>query len=275
VDPDLAALAGGLGARLVGIDGIVGVTIGGSVAAGTASEGSDLDLGLYYRGRPDVAALRALAADVADAPVEVTEPGAWGPWVDGGAWLLVGGRAVDWIYRDVDRVEQAWADCQRGETTCAHQVGHPLGFWSHAYAGEVALATIVEDPTGQLAAIQAAARVYPPELRRRLVAGLWEARFSLDIAAKAAPRGDISYVAGCLFRTFGLAAQALCAHGGRWLTNEKGALAIAAALDTSPPDFEGRTGALFAALSPSAAVLAVTIEQARAMLDEVDAAVSR
>src|SRR3712207_8687536 len=45
----------------------------------------------------------------------VTAPGGWGPWVDGGGWLTIDGSAVDWIYRDLDRVERSWEDAARSE----------------------------------------------------------------------------------------------------------------------------------------------------------------
>lgn len=61
-------------------------------------------------------ALRALADDVADDPVEVMVPGGWGPWVNGGAWLTIQGQRVDWIYRDLQRVHEVW----RGKAGVGH-----------------------------------------------------------------------------------------------------------------------------------------------------------
>ena len=62
----------------------------------------------------------------------VTDPGAWGPWVDGGAWLRIDDTAVDWIYRNVDRVRVrvCWqqAQAQAGRFAFHAQVGHPLGW---------------------------------------------------------------------------------------------------------------------------------------------------
>jgi len=34
--------------------------------------------------------------------------------VDGGGWLRIAGAAVDWIYRDLDRVHAAWVDARAG-----------------------------------------------------------------------------------------------------------------------------------------------------------------
>ncbi|WP_371099387.1 nucleotidyltransferase domain-containing protein, partial [Streptomyces sanglieri] len=71
-----------MAARLTAVPGIRAVALGGSRARGTHRPDSDWDLGLYYRGTPDVAALTALATEVQGSPVEVAGPGGWGPWVD-------------------------------------------------------------------------------------------------------------------------------------------------------------------------------------------------
>ncbi|NUR91426.1 MAG: nucleotidyltransferase domain-containing protein, partial [Nonomuraea sp.] len=141
--------------ELAQVPGVVGVTLGGSRARGTALPGSDVDLGLYYRGGLDTGALRALAFELTGERVEVTEPGGWGPWVDGGAWLRVDGTPVDWIYRDLDRVSAVWDDCRAGRFTVGQQNGHPLGFYSHVYAGELALGQVLADPTGELGKLKA------------------------------------------------------------------------------------------------------------------------
>ena len=115
-------------------------------------------------------------------------------------WLHIGGIAVDWIDRDLDRVHRSWDDAQAGRFDVHLQIGHPLGGPDFMYAGEVALGVILADPSGEITALQEGARRYPPLLRDALVAGLWEASFGIDIARKAVTRGDTAYVAGCLIR---------------------------------------------------------------------------
>jgi hypothetical protein len=95
-----------------------------SRARGTHTPESDYDLGVYYRGRLDTGRLAALAREVAGPAARVTEPGEWGPWVDGGGWLTIDGVAVDWIYRDVDRVRKAWQDAEHGRYAFHSQAGH-------------------------------------------------------------------------------------------------------------------------------------------------------
>ncbi|MET8834703.1 nucleotidyltransferase domain-containing protein [Micromonospora sp. NPDC004540] len=255
--------------RLCAVGGVVAVALGGSRARGEHRPDSDWDVGLYYRGALDVAALRALAASVADGEVALTAPGGWGPWVDGGGWLRVGGVPVDWIYRDLDRVHAVWAECRAGRYTVGAQAGHPLGFYSHAYAGEVALGRVLGDPTGELTALRAQTQAYPPALGEALVAGGWEAGFLLDGAAKGAAAGDAGYVAGCLFRAVGVLVQALHGRAGCWLVNEKGMIASAGRLPGTPPDFAPRAQALLGGVGRTPQELARTLADARRLVAEV------
>jgi predicted nucleotidyltransferase len=80
--------------HLTRVAGVVGVTLGGSRARGDADAASDVDLGVYYRDGLDLAAVRRLAADL-DPAATVSGRGGWGPWVDGGAWLVVDGTPGD------------------------------------------------------------------------------------------------------------------------------------------------------------------------------------
>lgn len=261
-----------LARELARIRGVVAVALGGSRARGTHRPDSDVDLGLYYRGDVDVAALRTLAARVADAPVEVTPPGGWGPWVDGGGWLTVAGQRVDWIYRDLDRVHQVWADCRAGRYQIGVQAGHPLGFYSYGYAGEVALCRILTDPSGELSTLRDHARDYPAPLGDALVAGLWEAGFATDLARYGATRDDPAYAAGCLFRAVGVACHALHGYARQWLINEKGMVAATGRLPVAPPGFAERAHAVLAAVGDTPERIERTVEAASALVSEVVAA---
>jgi predicted nucleotidyltransferase len=256
--------------RLADVDGVVGVCLGGSRARGTHSPGSDFDLGLYYRPPLDTAALRLLAAELTGEPVEVTEPGGWGPWVDGGGWLIIDGHHVDWIYRDLDRVHRVWQQCQAGRFEIGTQPGHPLGVYSHAYAGEVALGRVLADPGGELRTLQEQTRLYPEPLRAALIHNArWEAPFILAGARKGAARGDAFYVAGCLFRAVGLLVHALHAHARCWVLNEKGAVRSAGELAIAPTEFAGRAHLLFATLGTTPDTLGAALDAADRLVAEV------
>jgi predicted nucleotidyltransferase len=228
-DDQLRALA----LRLIEVPGIVGVLLGGSRARGEHEPASDVDLGLYYEFSLDVAVLGDLLREVAGEGAKVTQLGEWGPWVDGGAWLTLSGYALDWIYRDLNRVRGEWDDAKEGRYRFNAQIGHPLGVPDFAYAGGVALGVILADPSGQLTELQTTTSHYPPALGDALINGLWEASFAVELARKAASRSDTAYVAGCLFRALELCAHALYGRDGRWLINEKGAVASAAQLSCS------------------------------------------
>lgn len=268
-DESLAEMA----RQLASVGGVVAVALGGSRARGTHRPDSDTDLGLYYRGEIDLAALRALAATVTGAAVDVTEPGAWGSWVNGGAWLTIRGARVDWIYRDLDRVHRIWNDCRDGRYQVGIQAGHPLGYYSHVYAGEVALCRVLADPTGELADLQAQTRHYPDALRDALIRGLWEADFVAHGARYGATGVDPTFAAGCLFRAIGIACHALHGHARQWLTHEKGMVASAGRLPGAPPRFAEQAHALLASVGASASEIAATVARAETLIAEVRAAV--
>lgn len=261
-----------LAERLVGVGGVVAVTLGGSRARGEHRPDSDVDLGLYYRPPLDVAALRALAAGTADEVTGVFEPGDWGPWVHGGAWLRYDDLPVDWIYRPLDRVHEVWRDCRQGRYEIGFQVGHPLGFYSHGYAGEVALSRVLADPTGELSALREQTREYPEALGEALVAGAWEAEFAIINAGHGA---DPSYTAGCLFRAVGVLAQALHGRYRRWVVNEKGLVDRAGRLAGAPAGFAARAHRLLGSIGTSRDELAATLAAARELVADTDTALGR
>jgi hypothetical protein len=253
-----------LPSRLASVGGVVGVVLGGSRARGTHRPDSDIDLGLYYEDALDVPALQALADEVSDERCAVTGPGGWGPWVDGGAWLSIGGQRVDWIYRDLHRVRVVWGDCLAGSYQVSFQVGHPLGFYSHAYAGELALSRVLADPSGVLEALAEQTRSYPAPLGEALVKGLWEADFAIRLAGYGVVGADPTYTAGCLFRMVGIACHALHGRAGHWLVNEKGMVASAAALPLAPAGFAEQAHAVLASTQGQ-------VERAAALLSAVRA----
>src|SRR3712207_8199923 len=51
-------------------------------------------------------------------------------------WLTINAQPVDWLYRDLDRVQAVVEGCSAGKPTLHHQPGHPHGFHSHIYRSE-------------------------------------------------------------------------------------------------------------------------------------------
>jgi hypothetical protein len=204
----------------------------------------------------------------------MTEPGGWGPWVDGGGWLVIGGVHVDVIYRNADRVSAVWAECCEGRYVNEVQAGHPLGLWSHAYAGELALCRPIGAWSSRLVELRGATADYPEALAEALAAAIWESSFSIANARKASGGGDVTFVAGCLFRAAGVMAQALHGHARRWLVNEKGAIASTAALTSAPAQFEQRVTSAFAHLSHGPDSLTQACDRLQAVVDDAVAVVA-
>ena len=269
------AVAERVAARLGAIPGVVSVALGGSWARGEAQAGSDVDLGLYYRPdrRPALADLNRLAEALDDRrpTAAVTDFGAWGPWIDGGAWLVIEGQRVDWLFRDLDRVAGIVADCRAGRIACAYQPGHPHGFHTHIYAGEVHHARPLHDPEGALAALQQLTAEYPTALREALVRQhLWEARFALETTAKAAARGDVLHVAGSLFRAVACVVQVLFALNERWFVNEKGAVRAVTGMVRRPAGFARTVARLLGHPGASPAALETTLGRGLALVGAVE-----
>jgi predicted nucleotidyltransferase len=207
---------------LCGIAGVHAVALGGSRARGTHRPDSDFDLGIYYDGELDLIGLEHLAAHWAGAPVPVAAPGAWGPWVNGGAWLTIDGGPVDWILRERRRVDEQCERARRGEFAFHVQAGHPLGFLDVSYAGEVATGMPLRDDDSILADLTARVSPYPDALRSAMIANLWQVDFLLDGAEKGAKAADVAYVTQCLGTAAMLIAHGWHALAGEWVTNEKG-----------------------------------------------------
>ncbi|HKF86784.1 MAG TPA: hypothetical protein VKB85_01765, partial [Propionibacteriaceae bacterium] len=82
-------------------------------------------------------------------------------------------------------------------------------------------------------------------------------------------RGDTVYVAGCLFRVVELCAYALHGRAGRWLINEKGAVASAGRLPQAPADFVDRANGVLAHLGAESEDLAAAITRAAQLFADV------
>lgn len=223
---------------LAALPGIVAVSLGGSRARGTHRPDSDFDLGVYYRaGELDLSAMGAVASRWTGESAPVAAPGDGGPWADGGAWLDVGGTKVDWILRDVTRVEEQCERAVRGEYAFHPRPGHPLGFLDVSYAGEVATAIPLSDASGVLAGLSARLTPYPDALRRAMIDGLWQVDLLLEAAQKSARRADTAYVAVCLSHAALLLAHAWHAAAGAWVISEQGLVPSAVRLGPAPRRF--------------------------------------
>jgi hypothetical protein len=263
----------GIRTALTPIESIAALVLGGSRARGASNSSSDYDFGLYYdpAAPPDITAISTALRPIVDDPpgCELTEIGEWGPWINGGGWLKIGGRKVDLLYRDLARVARTIADCREGHVTMDYQPGHPHGFCSAILAGEVALCLGLLDRRGSLRELKEQVLPYPQALGRALVAKFqWEVGFAVANGQLAIARGDSTHVAGCAYRALCCIAQALFAINRRYLINEKGALWEASAFDVTIVDLEERAARVWAAVGRGA--LTEAIAELRDLAEELD-----
>ena len=225
---------------LAEVPGVAAIVLGGSRARGSAHPASDYDIGLYFTAANPLDTERLLAAvkTVADAPAAaaVTPIGEWGPWIVGGAWLSIEGQKVDLLYRNADAVEAVMESCRSGIVTMDYQPGHPHGFCSAIWMGEIAYCQPLHDPQVLIARLKSIAQPYPRPLRDALIRRFrWEVLFGIENAELAIARDDQTHVAGCIYRSLACTAQVLFALNARYLINEKGALLEAARLPLTIP----------------------------------------
>jgi predicted nucleotidyltransferase len=247
------------------LDGIVAIVLGGSRARGTADELSDIDLGIYYdASRPfSTAALGAAAQDLDDRHVSglVTDFGAWGPGVNGGGWLEIRGHHVDFLYRELGAVREAIDECIAGHPRSIYQLGHPLGFHLQIYAGEVHVCQPLYAIGNAIAELKSLVREYPEKFRAAVVTKhMFDAEFEISIAAKPAARGDVMYVAGCLFRAAGFMTLVLYALNREFFLNEKGAFAESRRFAIKPARFHDSVAKILGNVGHTPAELSASVE---------------
>lgn len=266
--------------RLRHVSGIEGIVLGGSRAKGMHTAESDVDIGIYYAADSpvDVAGLAEAAAELDDEGRKelITPIGGWGPWINGGGWLKINARPVDFLYRDLDRVTAVAVDCREGRISVHYQPGHPHAFCSLIYMGEAALCRPLWDPNGRVGELKRLCASYPEPLKNAVISTfMWEADFSCANARKAAGRSDVSYVAGHLFRAVSCLTQVLFAVNGAYLLNEKGAVAACARFPRSPAGFEARVSRGYSLLAPGAAELKAAVAEIEALIKDTEALLNR
>lgn len=263
---DTDSLIQSIVAEIKTVSGVKAIVLGGSRARGTHTPSSDVDLGIYYDpSQPiDLDTLGKVAAKLDDeqrADV-ITGIGGWGPWINGGGWLRIQSLPVDFLYRDLDRIKTYIDACLNGKVEIFYQGGHPHGFVTSIYLGEVALCKPLYDPEGIITELKEKVTPYPEALQKAtLYSFAWEIDFSVGIAKKSIERADVNYAAGSCFRAVMCMLQVLFALNKEYWMNEKGALAITDRFAIKPADFRNRVNEIYRLLdaSPEAIERAVTL----------------
>ena len=211
--------------HVAGIDAIV---LGGSHATGTANKNSDIDIGIYYDETSfDLITFRHLAATLDDQHQNdiITEPGEWGPWINGGGWLTINGIAVDLLFRNTKKVISVIDACIDGKITIDYQCGHPFGFVNSIYMGELAYCKILCNNNNLILDQKKRLDPFPRSYQKAVIERfLWECEFSMQCGSKAISKGDVLYAAGSIFRCAISLLQVLYAINEMYMLNEKGCL---------------------------------------------------
>ena len=258
--------------QLKPVAGLRAIVLGGSYARGDQRQDSDLDLGLYYsEDQPlDIARVRTIAAALNDTPEPtVADLGGWGPWVNGGAWLTIGGQRVDFLYRDLTFVHATIDECQAGRIRSDYWQQPAYGFHSFMYCAETAICQPLYDPENLIAQIKERVAVYPPRLKQAILGHfLWQARFTLDNIRKPAARGEIYLTAGGLARVIHCLVQVLYALNETYYLSEKQLARELTTFAYQPAHFLERIYHILSAPGATSAELLDALERTEALYRE-------
>ncbi|MGI6004980.1 MAG: nucleotidyltransferase domain-containing protein [Christensenellales bacterium] len=237
-------------AALKTVPGIQAVVLGGSRARGTHSADSDIDMGIYYSGSAslDLSALDAVARQLDDEHRAglIASPGEWGKWVNGGGWLIIDKYHVDFILRDIGRVETAIHECRNGLVSAHYQAGHPHAYMNAMYMGELAVSRVLWDATGEIWKLKAVSESYPSKMKTAIIQiFIFEAGFSHMLAMANAQKNDLYYVTAHLVRSVSCLNQMLFAINEQYCLNEKKAVKMIETFPEKPADYKGKVDHVF------------------------------
>lgn len=265
LSPQQGELVSSLAKQLRTIPGVKVIVLGGSHARGRAQPESDIDLYLFYSEADpfSIQSIRELAEVVNDTPGPVvTDFYGWGPWVNGGAWLTIGGQRVDFLYRNLEHLQRVIAEAEAGRYELHYAQQPPFGFFSGAYLGEIAVCIPLFDPETQLDLLKRRVADYPEALRRAVVQDyLWQTELGLAaFAPKFAGRAGAYGTAACLARAVHQLLLVLFALNRKYLMDDKTALAEVADFERAPREFGRRVQETLGHLGASPEELGTAVE---------------
>lgn len=255
------------------VHGLRAIVLGGSYASGSQRPDSDIDIGLYYdENWPlDIHQIRSVASLLNDVPTPtVTDLGGWGTWVNGGAWLTIGGQRVDFLYRNIDFVSSTIDDCNAGNVRSDYWQQPAYGFHSFMYCTEIAICRPLYDPDQVIERLKAKVAYYSPHLKQAIIKNfLWSARFTLDNTYKPASRGEVYLVTGCLARTIHCLVQVLYALNETYYLSEKKLKADLDSFSIRPDHFLERVYTLLGTTGTTSAQLQESLAKTEVLYNEL------
>lgn len=260
-------------ARLKVVRGIKAIVLGGSWAAGVQEPDSDIDLGLYYNddAPPDIEHIRQIAYELNDDPtIYITGLGEWGRWVNGGAWLTIGGARVDFLYKNIDFMTGIVDDCYEGKIELDYYQQPPFGYYSYIYCAEIQESLVLYDPAGAFQALQSKVTTYPQPLKKTIINRFtWDAQFTLANAKKSAKRGDVYAVAGCITRIASALVQTLYALNETFFLSHKRMDRDVAQFEIKPERFAERVVSVLGHVGRESDGLIEALSLIEAVVEEV------
>ena len=260
--------------KLSSLPCVEGIVLGGSRARGTHTEDSDIDIGIYYNSELfDLTAINQIATGLDDENRNnlVVPPGAWGDWINGGGWLVINGYHVDLILRDIKRVEQIMKDTEQGIVTANYQTGHPHGYISAMYRGELAISKIQYANGENFSEFKKQVEYYPSALQKGLMEFfMFEAGFSLMFAENNMDKDDVSYVWGHCFRIISCLNQVLFAVNREYCINEKKAVKMIEDFKIKPSNYKERVHKVISLISTNVDCTRKGIEILQRLVNEVE-----
>jgi len=186
------------------IDNVRAIVLGGSYATGTATDTSNLDIGIYYLDKEpfEIEEIRSIAKKYAgkEEPV-VTNFYEWGPWVNGGAWIKTVFGKVDFLYKNIDQVTSTIEKAKNGIWENHFEQQPPYGFSSIIYLAETKSCISLYDPDKIIEKLKSEVENYPAKLKQAVIQqSLWSAEFTIWHAEYFAKKQDVYNIMGCLTR---------------------------------------------------------------------------
>nr|WP_068888871.1 nucleotidyltransferase domain-containing protein [Pedobacter panaciterrae] len=233
---------------LKNIDNVMAIVLGGSFATGKATEKSDLDIGIYYKGKEPfrIDAIKSVAEKYAidNAPI-VTDFYQWGPWVNGGAWLQTESGKVDFLYRNIEQVSITIENAQNGKWENHYEQQPPYGFSSVVYLAEIECCIPSYDVEGIISKLKSAIKNYPDKLKYTILQeALWSAEFTIINTEVFAQKEDYYNTFGCITRALKSIVNALFAINEKYPIGDKKAIEILAHERYVPKDFQSRVNSI-------------------------------
>jgi predicted nucleotidyltransferase len=230
------------------VDGVKAVVLGGSYAIGTATENSDLDIGIYYSESKlfDIGKIKDIAKQIAvNNQPTVTGFYEWGLWVNGGAWIDTANGEVDFLYKNIEQITRTIDNARNGIWEDNFEQQPPYGFSSIIFLAETKSCLPLYDPDNVIKELKKSVEQYPKKLKQSVIQqSLWSAEFTIWQAEKIAAKNDVYSAVGCFTRAMKNIISALFAINEIYPMGDKRALSIVEQSEIKPINLTNKVNSI-------------------------------